>query len=113
MITSSAERPVSSILSTGMPRPRSRTVTELSGWIVTSIDSLCPASASSTEFATISSTRWWRPRGPVVPMYMPGRSRTGSSPSSTVMSLAEYPAFAFVFAIIKKSLQNAGFARPS
>ena len=42
MITSSAERPVSSILSTGIPRPRSRTVTELSGWIVTSIDSLWP-----------------------------------------------------------------------
>src|SRR2546429_3196573 len=32
-------------------------------------------------------------------MYIPGRRRTGSSPSSTVMSLAEYPAFAAVFAI--------------
>ncbi len=30
------------------------------------------------------------PRCPTPPMYMPGRLRTGSSPSRTVMSLAEY-----------------------
>jgi hypothetical protein len=34
--------------STGMPAPASRTVTELSGWMVTSTSSLRPASASST-----------------------------------------------------------------
>src|SRR3954447_21824084 len=34
--------------------------------------------------------RWWRPRAPVEPMYMPGRLRTASSPSSTVMSRAPY-----------------------
>jgi hypothetical protein len=28
-------------------------------------------------------TRWCRPRGPVLPMYMPGRLRTGSKPSNT------------------------------
>ena len=47
-----------------------------------------PAIASSTELSTISHTRWCRPRGPVEPMYMPGRLRTASSPSRTVMSLA-------------------------
>src|SRR5919202_3103681 len=46
--------------------------------------------ASSTELSTTSHTRWWRPLRPVEPMYMPGRLRTGSSPSRTVMSLAPY-----------------------
>ncbi len=86
--TVSAEVPWSSIWSTGMPEPLSRTVTELSGWSVTSILSLRPARASSTLLSTTSYTRWWSPRGPVEPMYMPGRRRTGSRPSSTVMSLA-------------------------
>src|SRR6266540_5418893 len=49
-----------------------------------------PAIASSTELSTTSYTRWCRPDGPVDPMYMPGRSRTGSRPFSTVMSLAVY-----------------------
>src|SRR3954447_23302516 len=33
---------------------------------------------------------WCRPRSPVEPMYMPGRLRTASSPSRTVMELPEY-----------------------
>src|SRR4051794_4617520 len=33
---------------------------------------------------------WCRPRSPVEPMYMPGRLRTASRPSSTVMELPEY-----------------------
>ena len=45
-----------------------------------------PAIASSTELSTTSQTRWCRPVGPVEPMYMPGRLRTASSPSRTVMS---------------------------
>jgi hypothetical protein len=49
----SAELP-SGIASTGMPLPASRTVIELSGWIVTSIRSLRPASASSTALSTTS-----------------------------------------------------------
>src|SRR5204862_138629 len=49
-----------------------------------------PAIASSTELSTTSYTRWCRPVIPVEPMYMPGRSRTGSRPLSTVMSLAAY-----------------------
>src|SRR5580658_10890111 len=46
--------------------------------------------ASSTELSTTSQTRWWRPLGPVEPMYMPGRCRTGSRPSRTVMSSDSY-----------------------
>ena len=49
-----------------------------------------PAIASSTELSTTSHTRWWRPLGPVDPMNIPGRLRTGSRPSRTVMSLAAY-----------------------
>src|SRR5688572_9127344 len=52
--------------------------------------SLRPARASSTELSTISCTRWWRPRAPVEPMYMPGRLRTASRPSRTWMSSAPY-----------------------
>ena len=40
-------------------------------------------------------------------MYMPGRSRTGSSPSSTVMSLAVY-----VASVMKKALQNPYLRAP-
>jgi hypothetical protein len=42
------------IVATGMPRPSSTTVTELSGWIVTSTRVQWPASASSTELSTTS-----------------------------------------------------------
>src|SRR5215211_3816373 len=83
-----------------MPEPLSWTVIESSGWIVTSTRSLRPARASSTELSTTSKTRWWRPRAPVEPMYIPGRSRTGSRPSRTVMSFAVYAVSA-----IKKALQ--------
>src|SRR5204863_6196033 len=80
--------------------PLSATVTEWSGWRVTSTRSARSASASSTELSTTSNTRWWSPRGPVEPMYMPGRSRTGSRPSRTVMSFAVY-----VVSVMKKALQ--------
>src|SRR5436190_6379087 len=40
-------------------------------------------------------------------MYMPGRSRTGSSPSRTVMSLAVY-----VASLIEKALETARFRAP-
>src|SRR4051812_22152380 len=33
---------------------------------------------------------WCRPRSPVEPMYIPGRLRTASRPSRTVMELPEY-----------------------
>src|SRR5581483_3209759 len=48
--------------------------------------------ASSTELSTTSQMRWCRPLGPVDPMYMPGRLRTGSRPLRTVRSLAPYDA---------------------
>src|SRR5712692_9077541 len=77
-------------LSTGMPRPLSDTRQPPSASNVTSILVASPAIASSTELSTTSYTRWCSPDGPVDPMYMPGRSRTGSRPLSTVMSLAVY-----------------------
>src|SRR5690349_10596805 len=73
-----------------MPRPSSSTVTLLSMWIFTAIAVQCPASASSIELSTTSNTRWCRPRSPVSPMYMPGRLRTASSPSRTLMFSAPY-----------------------
>src|SRR5881227_2556309 len=38
----------------------------------------------------ISQTRWCSPRSPVEPMYIPGRLRTASRPSSTVIADASY-----------------------
>src|SRR5450759_2070459 len=73
-----------------MPRPLSTTVTDPSALMAMSIFVQYPARASSTELSTTSYTRWCRPFGPVDPMYMLGRLRTASSPSSTWMSLAEY-----------------------
>jgi PAS domain S-box-containing protein len=75
--------------STGMPRPLSRTVSQLSGASETSMKPACPATASSIELSRISAARWCSAASAVPPTYMPGRRRTGSSPSSTSMSLAE------------------------
>jgi hypothetical protein len=69
--------------STGMPRPSSTTVMELSPWMVTSTCVAWPAIASSMELSTTSYTRWCRPRALVDPMYIPGRLRTASSPLRT------------------------------
>ena len=80
-----------------MPRPLSSTVIELSGCTVTLIFVQKPAIASSTELSTISHTRWCRPDAEVVPMYMPGRLRTASRPSRTLISLSSYE-FVFFFA---------------
>ncbi len=46
------------------------------------------AIASSTALSTTSHTRWCRPRSPVDPMYMPGRLRTASRPSRTLIDSA-------------------------
>ena len=45
----------------------------------------CARMAHATQAAGPEQglTRWWRPRCPVLPMYMPGRFLTGSRPSST------------------------------
>jgi len=83
MITSTAGTPSVGWMSTGMPRPSSTTVTEPSLLIVTSMLLAKPASASSIELSTTSNTQWCRPLAAVSPMYMAGRRRTASRPSST------------------------------
>ena len=54
-------------------------------WIVTFTWSQKPASASSIELSTTSYTRWCSPGSPVEPMYIAGRLRTASRPSSTLI----------------------------
>src|SRR6187431_796134 len=85
-----------------MPEPLSVIVTDVSGWMVISIVLARPAMASSTALSITSYASWCSPRGPVEPMYMPGRSRTGSRPSRTVMSFAVY-----AVSVMKKALQIA------
>src|SRR5689334_2375234 len=63
--------------------------------------------ASSTELSTISQTRWCSPAEPTPPIYIPGRLRTGSSPSRTVMSLAVY-VVAMIEGLIGQGLGGAG-----
>src|SRR2546423_12974657 len=77
-------------MSTGMPRPLSFTETEPSTWIVTSIRVQNPARCSSIELSTTSKTMWCKPRSSGSPMYMPGRFRTASSPSSLSIWAASY-----------------------
>src|SRR5262249_24375009 len=74
--------------STGIPRPLSVTVTKPSASISTSMKLAWPASASSMELSITSAKRWCSAFSSVPPIYMPGRRRTGSSPSSTSMSRA-------------------------
>ena len=47
-----------------------------------------PATASSIELSMTSAKRWCSAFSSVPPIYMPGRRRTGSSPSRTSMSAA-------------------------
>ncbi len=85
MTTSSAVFFSLGCMSTGMPRPLSDTVTELSMCSVTLTRVQYPAIASSMALSTTSYTRWCRPRASVEPMYMAGRLRTAERPSRTVM----------------------------
>ena len=55
--TSTAGIPAFLLIPTGIPRPLSITVMELSSLIVTSIVSQNPAKASSTALSTISYTK--------------------------------------------------------
>src|SRR3712207_5967675 len=93
MTTSTVGRFSTGCMSTGMPRPLSSTRTPPSASRVTRTVSQWPARASSTELSTTSHTMWCKPRSPVEPMYMPGRLRTASSPSRTVMEDALYSFF--------------------
>ena len=81
--TSTPDSPVRGSMSTGMPRPVSCTSTLASACRTMSMRLPLPASASSTALSMISQTQCIRPRESVDPMYMPGRLRTASSPSST------------------------------
>ncbi len=72
-----------------------------------------PAIASSTALSTTSHTQWWRPDGPVEPMYMPGRLRTGSRPSRTCMSLAPYEVLPCVKARPSVTVDSGKSGRPA
>ena len=76
------------MIATGMPRPLSMTVTELSGWIVT--DDLGAVAGERLVDGVVDDLvdEVVQARTPVEPMYMPGRLRTASRPSRTVMSWA-------------------------
>ena len=47
-----------------------------------------PATASSIELSSTSAKRWCIAASSVPPMNMPGRRRTGSSPSNTSIEAA-------------------------
>ena len=97
---------------TGMPRPLSSTEQPPSFNRRTTIRSQNPAIASSIELSTTSYTRWWSPRALVVPMYIPGRRRTCSTPSNTWMSDASYFVGFFVsFATVANQPPSGGTAR--
>ena len=93
-----AETLVTGCILVGIPRPSSITVMEFfvssrdgsSLWIVIATKVACPAKTSSTELSTTSHIKWCNPSGPVLPIYIPGRFRTGSSPSKTVICSALY-----------------------
>src|SRR5262249_34745710 len=72
-----------------MPRPLSVTVTASPCLCkVTVMASANSLRYSSTELSTISQTRWCSPLPSTLPMYIDGRRRTASSPSSTVIESA-------------------------
>ena len=75
---------------TGMPRPLSEMVAEPSASSVTRISLHSPARCSSTELSTISYIKWFKPFVETLPIYIPGRFLTASSPSKTVMLDASY-----------------------
>ena len=87
--TSKADFPSFSWRSTGIPRPSSVTVIELSSFIITSILLQCPARASSIELSTTSYTKWWSPFSLISPIYIAGLFRTASNPSRTCILSAE------------------------
>ena len=82
--------PVAGWTSVGMPRPSSSTATLPSASTVTVIKDACPAWTSSTPLSNTSHTMWCRPLVLVLPMYIPGRFRTGSRPLRTWMEEAPY-----------------------
>ena len=91
MMTSAALTPSPSWMPTGMPRPLSVTLTELSACSVTLTSVAQPPSASSMPLSTTSYTMWCSPEpSSVSPIYIPGRLRTASRPLRTLMESAPY-----------------------
>ena len=66
-----------------MPRPLSETLSQPPSSSETSMKVAWPATASSMELSITSANRWCSALTSVPPIYMPGRRRTGSRPSST------------------------------
>ena len=71
-----------------MPRPLSTTETELSGWIVDRDRVAVPGERLVDGVVDHLVDEVVQAASPVEPMYMPGRLRTASRPSRTVMSWA-------------------------
>jgi hypothetical protein len=71
---------------------------------------LMHSTPSQTWFILKVITRWCRPRGPVLPMYMPGRLRTGSSPSKTCYDFP--PCFNLAFKFGAAALINVQVDKP-
>ena len=91
-----------------MPRPSSRTVTELSGCSVTSTTLVAARERLVDGVVDRLVDEVVETRGPVEPMYMPGLRRTGSRPSRTVMSFAVYSVLGHAAEIspsVEKALQ--------
>ena len=89
---------------TGIPRPLSLIVTVSEASKCISIRFASPATASSMALSSNSATRCCIAASSEPPIYIPGRLRTGSKPSRTSISLAEYSLFfCFFFVLSKRS----------
>ena len=86
MTSSIPEMPLRFSFSGGIPRPSSATDQLPSECRVTDMEVHRPSRASSTELSITSDTQWVAPPVEVSPMYIPGRFRTASRPSSHTMS---------------------------
>mmetsp|Transcript_1233 Transcript_1233/g.4074 ORF Transcript_1233/g.4074 Transcript_1233/m.4074 type:complete len:250 (+) Transcript_1233:1539-2288(+) len=84
------ETPVAGCTSVGIPRPSSSTETNPDASTQTVMQLACPACTSSTPLSKTSQTKWCKPFEDVLPMYIPGRLRTGSKPFKTWMDPAPY-----------------------
>ena len=95
--------------STGIPRPKSSTMTLPSLQRVTLMVSPWPSRASSMELETISKMEWAQPSTPSEPKITAGRLRTRSAPFKEVMLSLPYSCFfAMLLLPARPFLQKAG-----